>query len=166
MGNRFDYQDSVFPPTRWVRDDNGTVLVWEHRLTLPELCLDVRMALNGSADPWPVGRYYQAREVLRGRSEGWQLGACGELDKKFDSAVKQMVDATIAMLDGELKLVDMLARLLGASRSLSISGGGKLVITANKADESLVASFEFLASEGSLAVTTASGTYNTKVCRE
>ncbi len=66
-------------------------------LTLLEICGNIRMAANGSADAWPDADMKAAIALLRERLATWEDHKHG---KRFDDAVKALVEATIAEVEG------------------------------------------------------------------
>jgi len=84
-----------------MNDARQIALAWQeslfgrsHGSTLPEICLGMRMAANGSADPWPTEVVRTTVGMLEARVETWQDSRQGE--KEFDDAVLAMVKAAIA----------------------------------------------------------------------
>lgn len=61
--------------------------------TLPEICLAVRGAVNGAADPWPTEKVDETLVMLRSRLNTWQESS--RTYTRVDNAVKEMVLATI-----------------------------------------------------------------------
>lgn len=63
------------------------------KTTLPTLCLDLRMARNGSADPWSDTEVQEALAWLQHRLDTWKPSR--PAGNKFDECVRQLVIATI-----------------------------------------------------------------------
>jgi hypothetical protein len=63
------------------------------KATLPEICLNLRQAVNGAAEPWPLEDVNKAIVILSKRLMFWINGS--EIGKRFDSAVYEMVAATL-----------------------------------------------------------------------
>lgn len=66
--------------------------------TLPEICMDLRGAVNGSCDPCLPHEVRQAVAMLRVRLKTW-APACSHQSEKFDDAVYRMVVATLEEVD-------------------------------------------------------------------
>ena len=64
------------------------------KYTLPSLCLDLRMAYNGSADPFSEEEKCAALAYLKRRLAEWKPTVWPP-SAKFDEAVRQLVIATI-----------------------------------------------------------------------
>ena len=73
--------------------------------TLPDICLDLRARINGSADPWPTETVREARAMLYARIETWDESCSSEgyLGRALDSCIKQMATVTVLMADKWLK---------------------------------------------------------------
>lgn len=98
-------QERLFPRTTWERVEatNG-VVDWEHCPTLPEICFDVRHALNGAADPWPDDFLRKVQAMLEHRMATWEWrGHPPSLEYAVDAAVYAMVGATVEMIAEYLK---------------------------------------------------------------
>jgi hypothetical protein len=67
-------------------------------LTLPEICAGLRMALNGSADPWPDEVVREAASMLRATRDAWDRSR----QDTFDAAVLLMVDHAIRTAEDAL----------------------------------------------------------------
>lgn len=63
--------------------------------TLPEICLDLRQALNGAADPWPDDTVKATLQLLRDVVATWQPPRSPH-DGEMDTCVYRLVKATIA----------------------------------------------------------------------
>lgn len=61
--------------------------------TLPEICLDLRMAHNGSADPMPDKKSAELIGHLRTKLDNWKPS--DPFSERFDDCVKQLVIATL-----------------------------------------------------------------------
>ncbi len=68
--------------------------MWSGHPTLPEICLDLRSALNGAADPWDYKNVLECRNMLRARLDTWAPEA-DTTDGKIDRGVYIMVLAAI-----------------------------------------------------------------------
>ncbi len=66
--------------------------------TLPELCMDLRMACNGSADPISDEERDDALAYLRKRLADWKPSILAS-GAAFDECVRQLVIATIAEVE-------------------------------------------------------------------
>ena len=95
-----EFQERLFPAKLW-RDRMGYERY--HKPTLPEIALDLRAALNGSADPWPNEAIAEVCDMLRERLATWNLTS----EDGVDRAVYQMVNAAVWQaanyLDAQLK---------------------------------------------------------------
>ena len=60
---------------------------------LPTLCIQVRMSMNGSADPWTIEKTKQVLEFLKERVEMWEPSHWS--DEKFDNCILTMLRITI-----------------------------------------------------------------------
>ena len=65
--------------------------------TLPEICMDLRMACNGAADPWEREFLESVVKMLKMRDEQWS----GPTDS-MDAGVRQMLQAAIFIGSCEL----------------------------------------------------------------
>lgn len=72
-------------------------------IMLPEICLWVRAAANGSADPWPKAHTREVLGMLQARLDTWEDGVAK--GKRLDDTVKEMLSATIAEVLGYLEEV-------------------------------------------------------------
>ncbi len=63
--------------------------------TLPEVCMDLRMAVNGSADGWDVAYIRRVVRMLQSRLATWQP-TLYEKSRRVDAAVHALVEATLA----------------------------------------------------------------------
>lgn len=64
------------------------------QIMLPEICLNLRMAVNGSADPWPDDQIEKTVYILQRRLDLW-IDSHSRY-KRVDDAVKELVIATLA----------------------------------------------------------------------
>lgn len=80
--------------------------------TLPTLCLDLRMACNGSADPMKDEDRDGAIAYLQGRLDAWKPAVRGQ--ESFDEAVRQLVIATLAEVKGNIAADAAFARDMAA----------------------------------------------------
>ena len=88
-----DQQARLFPPRRVKRQP-----------ALPEICLDVRQAMNGAADPWPADFLRKVQAMLEARMATWEwTNHPPSLEYAVDAAVFTMVGATVEMLAEYLK---------------------------------------------------------------
>ena len=62
-------------------------------LTLPAACIDLRMAVNGSSDPWPAEKVKDAVDYLRHRLSYWRDS--NDAYRAVDDAVRNLVQATL-----------------------------------------------------------------------
>ncbi len=62
--------------------------------TLLEVCMNLRMGVNGAADEWEPYHIADTVKMLEARLETWQ-NSIYEKGEKFDAAVRQLVFATI-----------------------------------------------------------------------
>lgn len=62
--------------------------------TLPEICVNLRMGTNGSADEWSATFVALTIAMLEARLATWEESVPASA-KPFDDAVKAMVKATI-----------------------------------------------------------------------
>jgi hypothetical protein len=65
-------------------------------LMLPEICLALRSALNGSSDPWPDEYTWEVVAMLKARIATWQPSLRDE-DSRFDEAVRLQVEAVLEL---------------------------------------------------------------------
>jgi hypothetical protein len=63
-------------------------------MSLPELCMALRMAVNGSADPWKDDDVRDALRYMERRILTWTESNTAA-DHRFDQAVRCLVEATI-----------------------------------------------------------------------
>lgn len=99
LKRRRENQDRLFPRRlmRVYEDMHSPTNQWHDvPVALPQICLDVRMALNGSADPWPEDEMRKVGEFLSLTLEGWD-DRSGRQDE-MDSGVLLMVHAALAMI--------------------------------------------------------------------
>ncbi len=81
-----------------------------HPPTLPEICLELKFAMNGAADPLPTHELRQARAMLALRLREWTPNpwetredrSVARCDADVAEAVRQRVVATVAMCDAWL----------------------------------------------------------------
>lgn len=79
-------------------DRNIEAKRWQERLCgrgimLPEICLGLRGACNGSADPWQPDLVKETLAMLQARMDSWRPGR--KVEERFDNAVKELVAATM-----------------------------------------------------------------------
>ena len=67
--------------------------------TLPEVCMDLRMAVNGSADAWDVAYLRRVVRMLQARITTWQPTVFAK-SARLDEAVRALVEATLAEVQG------------------------------------------------------------------
>ena len=60
--------------------------------TLPEICMALRMGVNGSADSWSPADIGATVRMLRYRLQAWQTGV--PRDAEVDDCVRRLVEAT------------------------------------------------------------------------
>lgn len=65
--------------------------------TLPEICMNLRMAANGSSDPYRPEDVAKMLSMLKVRLATWEPGI--EKYKPFDDAVRRLVEETIAEVE-------------------------------------------------------------------
>jgi hypothetical protein len=74
--------------------------------TLPEIVLDLRSALNGSADPWPAEQVKEVMDMLQARLDTWDHNVPVPMTEEFwfrandqliDGYVRALVFAGVAM---------------------------------------------------------------------
>lgn len=65
---------------------------------ITEICINLRMSCNGSADPWTTNDLYDTVQALKNRLTIWY-----DRDDKFDNAVKTMVTEAIRIGEEELR---------------------------------------------------------------
>lgn len=66
------WQARLFPAVKWTHEDENVIEGYEHRPTLPEICLDLRRSLNGAADPWPAEFLSDVVAMLQARLATWE----------------------------------------------------------------------------------------------
>lgn len=71
------------------------------QLMLPEICMNLRMAVNGSADPWPPEQVRETVAMFWARLATWQVQ--GQRSKRVDDAVRELVAATLAEVEEYLR---------------------------------------------------------------
>lgn len=76
--------------------------------TIPTLCLDLRMACNGSADPMKDEDRNAAIAYLQSRIDAWKPSSRGQ--EGFDEAVRQLAIATLAEVRGNIEADTAFAR--------------------------------------------------------
>lgn len=69
--------------------------------TLMDICLDLRMAHNGSADPIPAKETAEALAYLRERLAAWRPSPLPS-GARFDECVRQLVLATIDEVEASM----------------------------------------------------------------
>ena len=67
---------------------------WDRDNSLLETCLKLRMACNGSANPWSVEDIVACRLMLEDRLDDWKPSLLSK-GRMFDQAVRLLVIATI-----------------------------------------------------------------------
>lgn len=69
-------------------------VLWQDRLhpmkTLPEICLELRMALNGSGDDWTPYPVDETLQMLEARSKTWTA-----TNSVMDNCIFMLISATI-----------------------------------------------------------------------
>jgi hypothetical protein len=65
--------------------------------TLPQLVLDVRMSVNGAADPWPSDALQSVQSLFKMRLEEWQ-----QTRDTIDAAIWIMVAEALRLIETEL----------------------------------------------------------------
>lgn len=73
--------------------------IFGHGVSLPDCCIVLRAAVNGSSDPWKDEDVDDAVYMLRKRIETWEPTLRPE-DERMDAAVKELVLATIEYVEG------------------------------------------------------------------
>lgn len=68
---------------------------WYEREMLPEVCLQLRNACNGSADPWSAEKISKVCHYLRDRLKKWEPSSRADAEM-LDEAVRMLVIATLA----------------------------------------------------------------------
>jgi hypothetical protein len=66
-----------------------------HGMMLPEICLRLRMAVDGAADPWERATILSTLAMLQARLDTWEPSVL-QNNERLDYAVKDMVAATIS----------------------------------------------------------------------
>lgn len=97
-----EWQERLFPTTVWIREDDRS---YSRQVcpTLPEICLDLRMALNGAADPWKDEEVCEVRDMLQARLATWDVPTEAKdytmrhFNNAIDNAVELMVVSTVRM---------------------------------------------------------------------
>lgn len=67
--------------------------------TLPEICLDVRQSINGSADPLTRDSLEGVRAMLAATVAAWDK----QRDDVIDECINRMCRAAITLIDDELE---------------------------------------------------------------
>lgn len=73
-------------PEKWSHTTAEDIAAFD----LPTLCLSLRMACNGSGDPWPPEKVALARAHIESKLASWRLP-----ESAFDEAVRMMCEATL-----------------------------------------------------------------------
>lgn len=76
--------------------------------TLPEICMALRIGVNGSGDEWDPTFIRQAVEMLKARLQTWLPST--SRDERVDEAVRLLVQATIDEVEGYTWWTEELAR--------------------------------------------------------
>lgn len=84
------YKDMATPTNEWV----------ELPPTLPEICLDLRSSINGSADPWSSSLLEEVVAMLKSRIKSWDFSYFTTMD----STIWSMVNIAIDLGEKELSL--------------------------------------------------------------
>lgn len=66
--------------------------------TLPELCIDLRMALTGSADPWRKERVLAAAKILQDALDTWVNHHRDYEQVLFDETIRMLILATLNLV--------------------------------------------------------------------
>ena len=84
---------------------NGIKEEWHHRPTLLEICLAVRMSLNGSSEPYPGEDWLkEVRDMLSLRLDAWQpTVSVNEFEQTFDAHIFRICSTTVAYINKELE---------------------------------------------------------------
>ena len=73
---------------------------------LPEICLNLRAALNGSCDPWSADSVREVVAMLKARLDTWMptrwRGARNNCEALIDAAVLNMVQTTVLLAEAWL----------------------------------------------------------------
>jgi hypothetical protein len=72
--------------------------IFGHGVSLPDCCLIIRAAINGSYDPWQDDDIDDAVYMLKKRIETWEPTLRPE-DERMDTAVRELVLATIEYVE-------------------------------------------------------------------
>ena len=64
---------------------------------LPEICIELRHAVNGAADPWPDKEIAETVRMLTMRLDTWHASI--RWDQRFDDAVREMILATLELVE-------------------------------------------------------------------
>ena len=88
-------QYDLFPPRREIATPPN--------VTLPEIVLSLRAAINGSSDPWPRSRMEQVVAMLRARFETWESNRRADYrETVIDASIFSMVYAAIQLAEAYL----------------------------------------------------------------
>lgn len=93
-----ELQEKLFPIVHFQAPDaSGKMEGYQHRHTLPEICLHVRMSISGGFDPYETNRLMEIRHMLVATEKTWT-------DNKdlIDALIHTMVWHTIRIIDKEL----------------------------------------------------------------
>ena len=83
------YKDMDTPGDEWVQMPP----------MLPEICLELRSSIDGSADPWSTAFLTAVVEMLKARKEHWDFTYC----QSMDFAIWSMLDVAVSIGQAELK---------------------------------------------------------------
>lgn len=102
-----DWQERLFPRQLMRRYTEYGVPdpsnIYQTRVaTLPGICMGVRSACNGAADPWEPSFLREVRNMLAARLATWEPWGQSGPTEDMDEAVRRMVIAAIAIADAEL----------------------------------------------------------------
>lgn len=84
-----------------LRERMSHLICADHQ-TLPSLCLNLRMSLNGASEPISSGETAKALQFLKDVDAEWHETVYPE-DIEIDAAVRQLVRATISYIETYLQ---------------------------------------------------------------
>ena len=68
--------------------------LFPNQVTLPEICLSIRMALNGAADPWPDLEIRNTYHYLMRVLSAWEMTSRPE-DIGMDTCIFSLITSTV-----------------------------------------------------------------------
>lgn len=99
--NAVNRQEELFPSRkiRYYLDHDTPTDQWSEEIVmLPEICLRVRMSINGAADPWDTEGLVKVRDMLQARIDEWR-----DPSDMIDGLIRLMAIETVRMASVEIE---------------------------------------------------------------